>query len=368
MTYQLTNAQQDFLTITKLGLNIQAQWIPTHDIDWMSVFEIAKQQSMLGIAFDGVPKLPQSQRPPFYIQWAAHVLQIEKTNKHLNQTIHQLNTLYQAHNIPCIIMKGQAIARHYPHPLHRQCGDIDVFVGKQHATLSRQLLEHHGAIQKQEAALMHAAYQWHNSTVEIHRLMTLFASPLRSHRFNTMLKQWFPATPLTILVAEQPIHTPPPLFDAIYILKHCEEHIFESGIGLRQPIDWLLHITAYKDTLQSDLEQALKKLDLYSLAQTIAYIGVHYLGLSSTSLPITPPITCPQADLLLHDIFAGGNFGHHNINNKPNMIHKNKWHTKWRNFNLAMQRKKYLHALSPAEGRWLPYMKIRNRLYALITK
>ncbi len=367
MTYQPTTSQQDFLTLIRLGLNLQAHWTPTHQINWATVFNIAKQQSMLGITFDGVTKLPQAQRPPFYIQWAAHVLQIEKANKHLNTTIHQLHKLYQAHNVPCVIMKGQAIARHYPHPLHRQCGDIDVFVGKKHATRSRQLLEQHGGIQSQEAGLMHAAYKWQDTTVEIHRLMTLFASPLRAYRFNKMLNQWFPASPLEIALAGENIHTSPALFDALFVLKHCEEHIFESGIGLRQPIDWLLHIAAYRDTFHDTLEESLKKLDLYSLAQTVAYIGVHYLGFAADVLPMTIPDSCPQAEMLLQDILAGGNFGYYNQSQKTD-TKPNKWHNKWQSFQLAMQRKKRLRNLSPAEARWLPFMKIQNRIYAILNK
>lgn len=367
MVYNPTTPQKDLLSLIRLGLHPQAEWIPMHPIDWDAVFQLAKEQSMLGIVFDGVTKLPQAQRPPFYIQWAAIVLQIEKKNHHLNKTIHQLQELYQAHDVPCVIMKGQAIARHYPNPLHRQCGDIDVYVGKKKAKLSRQLLEKEGGVQSQEAGLMHAAYSWHDTTVEIHRLMTLFASPLHSYRFNKMLKQWFPESPLEIELAGSSIHTPPPLFDALFVLKHCEEHIFESGIGLRQPIDWLFHIAAYKDCLQEILTPALKQLDLYYLAQTIAFIGVHYLGFSAESLPITIPTNSPEADLLLQDILAGGNFGHYSCKQIVDKAIEDKWEAKWHAFKLAMKRKQRLRTLSPAEALWLPFMKTKNRIYILFS-
>lgn len=98
--------------------------------------------------FDGISSLPAELRPPraLYLKWAARTAQIEQANKRLNQLLPELNTLYREAGLHPVLLKGQGIGTNYRTPLHRQCGDIDIYLGKQGQPIANRLLLQQGAI------------------------------------------------------------------------------------------------------------------------------------------------------------------------------------------------------------------------------
>lgn len=101
--------------------------------DWDNLYRIAQTQALLAVTFDGINTLPAELRPPrpLYLQWTAKTVQIEQANERLNRMVEELQTLYSHAGLHPVLLKGQDIGLNYRHPLHRQCGDIDVYLGKQ---------------------------------------------------------------------------------------------------------------------------------------------------------------------------------------------------------------------------------------------
>ena len=129
--------RRTFLTLVRSGLwNTPVDPTPfssMNSADWEEIYQLARTQALLAITFDGVLSLPAELRPPrpLYLQWAAKVVQIEQSNLRLNEELPEVFMPYREAGLHPILLKGQGIATHYINPLHRQCGDIDVYIGKE---------------------------------------------------------------------------------------------------------------------------------------------------------------------------------------------------------------------------------------------
>lgn len=100
--------------------------------DWQELYRMAQSQALLALTFDGISTLPAELRPPrtLYLQWAANTARIEQANARLNRMVTELQSLYTGAGLHPVLLKGQGIAANYRNPLHRQCGDIDIYLGK----------------------------------------------------------------------------------------------------------------------------------------------------------------------------------------------------------------------------------------------
>lgn len=102
------------------------------EVNWKEIIKLAKEQTVVGIVYDGMLTLPQELRPSriVLLQWTNILLQLENNNLLMNEELWKLFANYETNSVSPILMKGQGLAYNYPQPLHRQCGDIDVYVGK----------------------------------------------------------------------------------------------------------------------------------------------------------------------------------------------------------------------------------------------
>ena len=160
--------------------------------DWETVYRMANSQALLALTFDGISSLPAELRPPraLYLKWAARTAQIEQANKRLNQLLPELNTLYREAGLHPVLLKGQGIGTNYRTPLHRQCGDIDIYLGKQGQPIANRLLLQQGAIVEGEASDKHASYSLKGVHIENHRIILRLNSPLANRHFQQIIRKW----------------------------------------------------------------------------------------------------------------------------------------------------------------------------------
>ena len=101
-------------------------------IEWKQLYDMAKKQSLVGICFVSIQRLPSEMRPPkmLYHTWLGMAAKIQYRNDVVNRQCIELQTKLTADGFRSCILKGQGIAFSYPDNLRtlRQCGDIDVWV------------------------------------------------------------------------------------------------------------------------------------------------------------------------------------------------------------------------------------------------
>ena len=146
--------------------------------DWQAIYKFARKQTVAGIAYDGMLTLPAELQPPraLLLQWSNSLMLCEDNNHLLNERIETLFQHYQTAGLKPFLLKGQGVAQNYPHPEHRQPGDIDVYIGKQDYERANQLLAELGGEIESES-VKHSHGHWQGVAVENHYLLTQFASP-----------------------------------------------------------------------------------------------------------------------------------------------------------------------------------------------
>ena len=62
------------------------------------------------------------------LSFAGYAVQLEQTNKAMNEFIAKIVKEMQRREIYTLLVKGQGIAQCYERPLWRACGDVDLFM------------------------------------------------------------------------------------------------------------------------------------------------------------------------------------------------------------------------------------------------
>lgn len=370
----MTQIQQQFFSLTRAGL-----WgIPADaalfdsTTDWNLLRQLARAQSLQGVVLDGVRTLPEEKRPPRmqYLQWCATLVQMEENNRLLNRRIGEIAALYREHGVEPVLLKGQGVAQNYRIPLHRQCGDIDLYIGKKDYRRINRVLLQAGGTEEEEETSKHVAIKWQGVLVENHRIM-LQLSPWCANRFiQREIEHWYGERDFHAVEMEDAgqIMLPPLEFDAVYILAHALLHFLNEGIGLRQVCDWTCLLHANRDALDHHATAVLlKKSGLEKAARVFGAVAVRYLGLPPEELPV-PLKTGDEAlgDWLLKDIWEGGNFGRYATNRKPRP--KGYWSGKWYTFVRATRRCAELRRIAPMEAYAYPFALMVRSAQAQIYK
>ncbi len=359
----MTTIQQQFFSLLRSGLwgCKPASDLFGPDTDWAKLFTLSKRQALSAIILDGVMLLPETKRPPkaVYLQWCAVALHVEEQNELLNREIGNLYALLRRHGMNPILAKGQGVAQNYRIPNHRQCGDIDLYIGKKCYDIANKLLLHEGTYISEER-FTHSCINWHEVIVENHRALANMNEPFANHRLQRAIAQWEnnPSLCPKVRIGNTDVPVPPHAFNMAYLLTHAKHHFFNDGIGLRQVCDWACHLRAHHtDEEKAEAAKYLKDFGLTKSARLFGALLVKYLDFPREDLPIPFVIQDePKADWLLNDIWLGGNFGHYDTTRKKRP--EGYWRGKWYTFVRITKRCTELSTLAPAEAFWNPIMLV----------
>lgn len=288
------------------------------DFDWRDFFEFAKKQTLSGIIFEGIQRLPKEVAPrrDLLLQWFAYSQQIAKLNHVLNKASVYIYNKVRAEGENCCILKGQGNAVLYPNPFSRISGDVDVWIDASRerirevaASMTREM----GRVM--EESYNHIILTVSGVTVELHSTPALLNNPI----YNQRLQKWLheKATEQCANLVELPrqvgtIAVPTHSFNVVYQLLHLYHHFFYEGVGLRQILDYYFVLVRNEERSvesQAALRKELKSLGLWRFAQAVMYVLHQVLGMSESKM--IAPMDVRRGSLLLDEILVGGNFGHH---------------------------------------------------------
>lgn len=291
---------------------------PLSKEQWRMIMDMAKRQTVLGLM---APPLSA----PDAAQWAdsgviaslrKFVMQNIMTHLALDRTVAALVSFYRQHGIEGVLLKGQGVARYYPKPELRQCGDVDFYIcGDDFERAMAMAVDkwQDGKPDLKQETYKHYHFDIDSVEVELHRIPTICLRPWMSSRFNRWLHDSLsPAGDVRrVEINGAEVLLPSEAFDAFYIFYHILSHLLEGeGIGLRQLCDWamVLH-RCHASGRGGDVEAVIKRFGLTRPWQIVGYLLVEYLGLPSAELPLYSPAVANEAARLMRRIMSGGNFG-----------------------------------------------------------
>lgn len=214
--------------------------------DWEACYQFAKRQTLVGVLFDGILRLPKELAParPLLLRWLSDSESIRRRNMRMDRASAYIYNKVCAAGFRCCILKGQGNALLYPHPSSRIPGDVDVWVMASREELRRialSLTEGDGS--SLQESLNHIGLTVHGVSVELHSTPALLNSPLHNSRLQKWLKRNADLQCSNRIVLPNnagEVAVPTVSFNIIYQLCHLFHHCFYEGVGLRQIVDYYL--------------------------------------------------------------------------------------------------------------------------------
>lgn len=315
--------QNPFLELLKISLgNASKLSSPPSRNEWKYIYDESQKQAIMGVMTDGLERLPAEQRPPkdIILQWIGFTQMVEARNRQMNERCLELQGIFASAGFKCCILKGQGNALLYPNPLYRQSGDIDIWVrpkdGNKDQLINRTIafLMTRCDLYKQTIGYHHVEFPCFDDVeVEVHWRPSWKSSPLHNGR----MQRWFGAMAdkqFSNVDEKSGLHVPTWDFNVVYLLQHMYLHLFQEGLGLRQFVDYYYLLTSNKRVKLDNLEDTLKRLDLYHFAGAVMYVLYEAFGMDEKYFIL--PVDKNRGSFLLDEIMRSGNFGQYDDRNR----------------------------------------------------
>lgn len=301
-----------FFSLMRLGIGSQCE-LPDYisDNQWELLYEIAKKQTMAGIVFSAIEKLPDDKRPPkeLFIRWHILCERIKSENRRMNAATHKVVENFRKEGFRSVVLKGQGVALLYPAPLYRHPGDIDIWLEGTRKEITRYVRRFvpdsnpvyhhiHFPVMKNVDIEVHFTPSWMNCYFTNRRLQNFFSKNADTEFCNEKIISDDGETATISTLA----------FNRVYILVHIYRHLFAEGVGMRQLLDYyMILVQGFSEDEKRELVRNLASLRLLGFARAVVYVLHKVFGLSKEYMPVEPE--CKQGEFLLNEILISGNFG-----------------------------------------------------------
>lgn len=306
-----------FLEILKAGMWGVRPQVPEGFDEWVNVVRLAKSQSVLGIVGNVLLSDAElSQRVPEELKNKVKkfVMSSMLTHNLLNGTLVKVVSVLRENGVESVLLKGQGIARNYPQPELRQCGDIDLYVGLGKGERVREILAPI-AEKVDEAERVNVGKHYHVTMpggveVEVHRLTDLIVSPKRNVIYQAASDKGTSTGLVTYDFGGTAVNTPADDFNAFFIFNHLFHHFLTSGIGLRQFCDWMMFLHARKGRLDLEyLGKLLNDMDMMKPWKAFGCVLVKLLGIPEEEFPFYDRSQEGKVGKIVRRVLDEGNFG-----------------------------------------------------------
>ena len=271
------------------------------------IFKLSASQGTSTLIYDRLLSLPPEQRPDaqtcmqMKAACAQTILHQEEMLTYLRRAFEALKPLPQRP----VLMKGFTLARLYPKPYLRQCGDIDIFVGKESyhegARLLREAFPEAALFDEEKDYYKHYNLTFPTTAIEMHRVSFGFQHPRDERLYDRLEHEAMFVSPREVTTENGTWLEPEERFNVLFVFAHSWEHFVTETASIRQLCDLALAVRAVADkkALTDYLQPNLKALRLLRAWQLYAYILVHYLGVPATEMPLYTPRCKKRAERLL---------------------------------------------------------------------
>lgn len=228
-----------------------------------------------------------------------------------------LRRLMEENSIAYVVFKGLAVARHYPEPFVRTMGDVDFYVPKEDFLRAVEVIERglHVVMDKEDVD-KHYNFDWQGIRFEMHYQIETFGSHRHQHRFDRMIDEAMAEHTDSFTICDSDgngteVSVLPPTEDLIVVFKHWFNHLLVEGVGLRQTLDLVVLLNAYRDKMNvGRLMTALDGIGYMKAFRAMLAMMKRYFGFEWLDSNFV--LGCRDeryADKLMAAVMESGNFG-----------------------------------------------------------
>ena len=361
---ELNVAYKSFFALLRAGLwnrEPECECFPLNTEEWKQVYRIARKQTVEGIVYDGITRLPDHFFPPrdILLKWVVMVDSIEERNRRMNRVVGELYDLFAKNHITAFLMKGQGVAACYENPLHRVCGDVDwSFPDKDHFARSFKLIQKKN-IKIERQAGFSDCYTWRGFVIEHHKTLPDISNPFVFNYLRSIFHQEY-GDSIYLDIGSQKVLLVSPVLTHLSVNTHILKHLLSFGISIRQLCDSARVCYTYHSNNETEsLQKIYQKLGIYHWIQMLNNLLVHYLDMPETYLPF-PLIPKRRADTMMKDMLQSGNFGFYGglflkESDEPQVHRKYTW------LQILLRFFRYV-LYAPYEAYWFPVMHVYSHI------
>lgn len=288
--------------------------------DFSFIFQLATEQTVLGLIAAGIDKLNTENRilkipQETVLQFIGSALQIEQRNRAMNDYLARFMIKLRSAGIVPLLVKGQGVAQCYDKPLWRASGDVDLLLDPDNITRAKELLQPMASsIEADFEYSQHLALTIDDWEIELHGTMRCGLTKKMDRVLDRIQKEMLSKQEVRVWNNQGvDILLPAHDNDIVFIFTHYIKHFFKGGIGLRQICDWCRLLWTYKDKIDYNLlETRLREMGLMTEWKAFSAFAVDYLYYPISSMPLYDGSTKwhNKAKKILGIIIETGNFGH----------------------------------------------------------
>lgn len=225
--------------------------------------------------------------------------------------------LMKENGIAYVVFKGLAVARHYLEPFVRTMGDVDFYVPKSCFDRAVEVIERGlNVVMDKEEVDKHYSFDWQGIRFEMHYQIETFGNHRHQHRFDRIIDEAMAEHTDSFTVCdsdgnETEVCVLPPTEDLIVVFKHWFNHLLVEGVGLRQTLDLVVLLNAYRDKINvGRLMTALDGIGYMKAFRAMLAMMRRYLGLDwFDNFFVYNRCDELYANKLMAAVMESGNFG-----------------------------------------------------------
>ncbi len=262
------------------------------NIDWQAVIDLAREQGVVAIAWDGYSRLYEAGMVTVDMdkqvkkQWIARVIQAHEWKyAKYRSTIGHLASFYEKHGVKMMVLKGFGLSLNYPVPAHRPCGDVDIWNYGEYKRADRALHDDLG-IKIDNSHHHHTVFHFEGQMFENHydfvNIHTHPSNKIVEERLKELAYQGYE----TVEIDGAWVSLPSPNFNALFLLRHTSAHFAAGKMSLRQILDWGTFVQRYHDRVDWDsLTAFVDNVGMRPFLDVLNGICVNRLGFPSSVFP-----------------------------------------------------------------------------------
>ena len=213
---------------------------PIDDNQWQLLFDESKHQAVTALLYDALLKLPPNHLPnkKILFRFTSSVQTIENDNRIREKALLDFANFLTTKKIltnttELLVVKGSAQAKLYPEPLHRECGDNDLYTGNYTENIAN-IIENQGIFVERKDP-RHISFFFENVNFECHNYLL----------YNSDDPSWT-SMPLVLDNSCTQLSQLTPELAAFFLAKHTEHHavFFHQPVRLRDLVDWSLLLSS----------------------------------------------------------------------------------------------------------------------------
>ena len=284
--------------------------IATEGVAWAEVYNMARKQGVLAIAFDGLTKLSEQDKElaksfplSLKMQWINAMLSVEKRYDYSREVCAELAERWAEQGIKTLCLKGMAFSTYYPVPNHRECGDFDCYLFENYAkgnSLAREL----GAY-VDDGWYKHSEIIYRKVMIENHQYIVAVRGGERLKRLHNLLDT-MARTEVCKPIFDTKIEMPSAMFNALFLNHHSLTHFLSEGIRLRHILDWAMFIEKEQENLDWERFYSIcEEYDLRKFVDCATALAVEIFNIKITNPKIV--VTSPYAERVLDSVLNDDN-------------------------------------------------------------